>query len=307
MVQEGLRWLECNQGLATSCAKKKVDIAPCSGKIFPECMARYVDLYTRKKEKEDSTLRRKEVVQRSIESKHARAAISLESSRKRSKTSTCSSTGNKSSIVINGSPSNTCISSITTTATTASKKPLIQMKVYGGASADVDQDTKLTVAIADLIHSCGLPFRLADHPKFRKMVMISRTVSSKYKFPDRNQIATKLLDINYSSYMEEAKDQLCKDINIFGLSFYGDGATVRKMPLINVMASGAYLHTSVLEIVNCQSHMERGGKKDAEYIASIFRPHIDEFEKKNSNCVDYCTFDGAANVQKAGRVLEVFL
>ena len=243
-------------------------------------MARYVDLYTRKKEKEDSTLRRKEVVQRSIESKHARAAISLESSRKRSKTSTCSSTGNKSSIVINGSPSNTCISSITTTGTAPSKKPLIQMKVYGGASADVDQDTKLTVAIADLIHSCGLPFRLADHPKFRKMVMLSRTVSSKYKFPDRNQIATKLLDINYSSYMDEAKDQLCKDINIFGLSFYGDGATVRKMPLINVMASGAYIHTSVLEIVNCQSHMERGGKRDAEYIASIFRPHIDEFEKK---------------------------
>jgi hypothetical protein len=29
-----------------------------------------------------------------------------------------------------------------------------------------------------------------------------------------------------------------------------------------------------------------------------------EFEKKNHNSVDYCTFDGAANVQKAGRVLS---
>ena len=104
------------------------------------------------------------------------------------------------------------------------------MKVYGGA-ADVDTETKLTIAIADFIHSCGLAFRLADHPKFRKMIMIARTVTSKYKFPDRNQIGTKLLDIKYNTYIDEAKEQLEKDIKIFGLTFYGDGATVRKMPL----------------------------------------------------------------------------
>ena len=177
------------------------------------------------------------------------------------------------------------------------------MKVYGGA-ADVDTETKLTIAIADFIHSCGLAFRLADHPKFRKMIMIARLVTSKYKFPDRNQIGTKLLDINYNTYMDEAKEQLEKDIKIFGLSFYGDGATVRKMPLINVLASGAYINTVVLEIINCTEHMQAGLKKDAEYIANVFKPHIQGFETKNPNCVDYCTFDGAANVQKAGRVLS---
>lgn len=47
-----------------------------------------------------------------------------------------------------------------------------------------------------------------------------------------------------------------------------------------------------------------GLKKDAEYIASIFKPHIAAFESKDPNCVDFCTFDGASNVQKAGRVLS---
>jgi hypothetical protein len=30
---------------------------------------------------------------------------------------------------------------------------------------------------------------------------------------------------------------------------------------------------------------------------------MDIFEEQNPNCVDYCTFDGAANVRKAGEVL----
>jgi hypothetical protein len=95
-----------------------------------------------------------------------------------------------------------------------------------------------------------------------------------------------------------------KDIHVFGLSYYGDGATVKKMPLINILASGAYLQTALLEIIDATTHMEKGGKKDATYIASLFRPHIDEYEKEYPNSVDYCSFDGAANVQKAGRILQ---
>jgi hypothetical protein len=52
------------------------------------------------------------------------------------------------------------------------------------------------------------------------------------------------------------------------------------------------------------SHLKKGGKKDASYISSLFRPHLDEYQKYNPNSVDYCAFDGAANVQKAGRILQ---
>ena len=85
---------------------------------------------------------------------------------------------------------------------------------------------------------------------------------------------------------------------------YGDGATVKRKPLVNVLASGGYINTAVLEIVDCTKHMENGGKKDARYISSLFRPHIDSFESEYKNTVDFCTFDGAKNVQKAGEVLQ---
>jgi hypothetical protein len=76
------------------------------------------------------------------------------------------------------------------------------------------------------------------------------------------------------------------------------------MPLINILASRAYLQTALLEIVDATSHLKKGGKNDASYISSLFRPHIDEYEKENPNSVDYCAFDDAANVQKAGKILR---
>ena len=63
--------------------KKKVDIAPCQVKISQESTKRYMKLFTKKKDKEDSTKRRRDSMERSIESKHVRAAVSLESSKKK--------------------------------------------------------------------------------------------------------------------------------------------------------------------------------------------------------------------------------
>ena len=94
-----------------------------------------------------------------------------------------------------------------------------------------------------------------------------------------------------------------KEADIYGLSMYGDGATVKRMPLINLLAAGVHNPAAVLEIVNCTKQMEAGKKKDASYIAGLFRPHIEEFHKESSDCVDLALFDGASNVQKAGEIL----
>ena len=51
-----------------------------------------------------------------------------------------------------------------------------------------------------------------------------------------------------------------------------------KMPLINVMASGVYERSAVLDIVDTLQHMSSGGFKDASYIASLFSPHIEEID-----------------------------
>jgi hypothetical protein len=104
--------------------------------------------------------------------------------------------------------------------------------------------------------------------------------------------------LNYEAYLEKNMFLLKKELELFGMMTYGDGATVKKMPLINVIASSAYLHMVVLDIFNCS-----WGKKDTRYIASLVHPHIDKFEVECPKCVDYVTFDGASNVQKAGDVL----
>ena len=132
---------------------------------------------------------------------------------------------------------------------------------------------------------------------------MAKVVGSNYKPPNRQAIAGPLLDLNYDAYMKKIQEKLQKEINEFGVAFYGDGATVKKMPLINILASGVHLTSCVLEIVNCTQHLEAGGKKDARYIASLFRPHIDMIEGQFPNSVDAVYFDGASNVQKAGEVL----
>ena len=48
--------------------------------------------------------------------------------------------------------------------------------------------------------------------------------------------------------------------------------------------------------------MAEGGKKDARFIAELFIKRI-ELIDKNGLCTDLFYFDGATNVQKAGRIL----
>ena len=74
------------------------------------------------------------------------------------------------------------------------------------------------------------------------------------------------------------------------------------MPLINVMASGIHERSAVLDIVDCTSHMGNGGIKNAKYIAELFEPHMHEIDPSQS-LIDTVFFDGAGNVQKAGKIL----
>ena len=78
---------------------------------------------------------------------------------------------------------------------------------------------------------------------------------------------------------------------------------MKKMPLINLLASGPFLTTAVLEIKDCSKHLEKGGIKDAEYIAGLFGPHLERLDPDKDK-VDLVLMDGAVNVQKAGEVIE---
>jgi len=97
-------------------------------------------------------------------------------------------------------------------------------------------------------------------------------------------------------------DLLERDAEIYSISFFGNDATVRKTLLLNILASGVYIPTACLEIVDCSTHLAKGGKKDVEYIYSLFLPFIKDFEAWKPNAVDLVLFDGASNVQKAGKL-----
>ena len=178
----------------------------------------------------------------------------------------------------------------------------LQLKIIDAPNPTAE--SKLTMAIADMIHSLGLSFSLSSEPKFRHVLRLAKAVPTQYNPPSRNQVAGELLDLNYSQNLKQSKELLVKDINIYGLTYYGDGATVKRMPLINILASGVHNLVAVLEIVNTTSQCEEGGKKDARFIASLFRPHIDDMESSYPNSTDVLFFDGASNVQLAGTIIE---
>ena len=48
--------------------------------------------------------------------------------------------------------------------------------------------------------------------------------------------------------------------------FQGDGTTISRIPLLNILVSGKNLPVAILEIVDCQGHLADGGTKNDLYM-----------------------------------------
>ena len=105
--------------------------------------------------------------------------------------------------------------------------------------------------------------------------------------------------------MNKNKDKLMIDANIYGLSFLSDGATVKKIPLMNFLMIVVHCPAAVLDIMDCTDWMLAGGVKNATYIATIARSLIKKIDPMGM-LVDLLMFDGVGNVQKAGRILNAW-
>jgi hypothetical protein len=121
-----------------------------------------------------------------------------------------------------------------------------------------------------------------------------------------------LLDVLIDTSYKQQMNSLLLESKIFSNTLFGNGATVGKVPLINVLGAGPNNATVLLAICNCTAQMECGGKKDAEYIAKLILPEIQKMEdkarehnKKHPGVVDLVYFDGASNVKKAGDIMKV--
>ena len=99
-------------------------------------------------------------------------------------------------------------------------------------------ETRLTVAIADLIISEGLSFNLSQRSRFKKVLELARYASKCYQPPNRKLISKDLLDVIHNQNMERNLSLIEKGSDNFGLLFLEDGATISRVPLLNILASG---------------------------------------------------------------------
>ena len=190
-------------------------------------------------------------------------------------------------------------------------QPQRQMRLYSHGNEITSNAAQLTdIAIADLIMSNALSFSLSKDPKFRRVLEVAKNLGPNYKTPDRRAIGGKLLDSLYRSGFEDQLQSLRQEADVFGISIFGDGATIKSVPLVNVLAASPNNPSALLEIVDCTCHMAAGGKKDAPYLSDMILPLIKKIEeredkKKKHGLVDLVLFDGASNVTKAGRLLAI--
>ena len=216
-------------------------------------------------------------------------------------------------------------------------KKLRQTKMWTLPS-DPAATLEMDVAVADFVLSRGYDFALVNDEKFKTMIDVARRVPPNYKPPTVARVGGELLNKLYDVNWNNETDRLLKDARTFGISMFGDGATINTNPKINACASGVYNPFAMLDVFDCTQHMADGGIKDAPYIAGLFIPLIKQLEnvtdpfvspflsalycscgikfdtvlhllftlqgEKFLGIVDMVYFDGASNVQKAGRILE---
>ena len=95
-----------------------------------------------------------------------------------------------------------------------------------------------------------------------------------------------------------------KESKTVGLTFIGDGATIKRAPLMNILAMCGNTPPIVVCIEDCSEHMADGGKKDTTYIALLLGATVADYDP-GKVLTNLFFFNRASNVQKGGKFLTV--
>ena len=266
-------------------------ISICKAAHPPEARRQYLELYNSHVARLDMRQRINDIQREFVESRQDAAGHAL--SRKRLKLSGTSGADSYSPVA-RASSRNT--SPAGQASINASLQNLNQQDIR------VSNNSSLEMAIADFFHSENIPDRAASSKRFALVLKKARLVGDDFKPPGRNRIGGELLDLNYDTCMASNKELLLKEAPTFGMAWIGDGATVKRMPLVNVLAMCGEVPPTVVAINDCTDHMAEGGKKDATYISEMFETEVAKYDPNKLHS-DIFFFDGASNVQKAGEIL----
>ena len=133
--------------------------------------------------------------------------------------------------------------------------PQRQLKLYGNAILP-EANQQMHIAIATFIHGSALPFSMARDPNFLDIIDITRNLGPRYTPPDRQMVSCSLLDSLYRTSFKGMMTTLLSKVEIFGLTIYGDGATIKSVPLINILAAGPNNPFALLDIVDSTIHLQ---------------------------------------------------
>ncbi len=95
----------------------------------------------------------------------------------------------------------------------------------------------MDIAIADFVFSNGLPISLVECAKFNKLIQFARHFPPKYTPPYKKKMAGPLLDDIYQSTYDEQMRLLLKESKVFGIALFGNGTTIKKVPMMNFVGS----------------------------------------------------------------------
>ena len=281
------------RALAHLLKKKKCDIRVCTAIIPKPSLVRYEALYDASMQTKGARKRHNEYVMDYVENDQSSAVGALLGRRGVTVNVTDVSVA---SVVSSGFPI------ATYSSTKRSYQPSVSTSFNNQQDIRKSHNATLEFAIADFFHSENIPDKVVESARFRRLIKVARLCGDDFVCPDRRKIGGELLDLNFETRYNANKVALLKEANTFGLAFLGDGATVKRMPLMNILAMSGDTPPITVSIQDCTEHMQDGGKKDASYIARLFEEEVNKFDPKRS-CTDVFFFDGASNVQKAGQVL----
>jgi len=291
--------VHATRALAHLLKKKKCDVRVCKAIIPPQFLVRYEALYDASKQSKDARKRHHEFVMDNVDNDQSSAVGTLLDRQwgltvdvPHVSIGSGVGSGFSSAIGSNGHPA----------TTKRSYQPSISASFQNQQDIRKSHNTTLEFAIADFFHSENIPDKVVESARFRRLIKVARLCGEEFVCPDWKKIGGELLDLNFETRYNANKEALLKEAKIFGLAFLGDGATVKRMPLMNILAMCGDTPPITVSIQDCTEHMQDGGKKDASYIARLFEEEVIKFDPKRS-CTDVFFFDGASNVQKAGQVL----
>ena len=127
-------------------------------------------------------------------------------------------------------------------------------------------------AVARYLISTNKPLGDCDDLLFQTMCLSFRNVDSKFKFPCRRTLTDQYLPAHAKTRREDSYHKLKANANDFGVAIFGDGATIKRLPLVNLLASSGTCPSALLEIVDCTklNYPRTSCFHAAEHLISLF-------------------------------------